>query len=104
MQPPSIQIDFHFYGTLTREDDWWISHCPPLDVASQGRTEKEAKANLREAVHLFVESCSERGTLFDALNELGFAPGNESSEPPAGSFPVDLSIRLLAQGNEACRA
>jgi len=29
--------------------------CPALDVASQGRTIKEALANLQEAVELFVE-------------------------------------------------
>lgn len=69
-----VQVDFHFYGTLHQESPWWIAHCPALDVASQGRTPEEARMNLREAIDLFIESCKERGTLFDALRELGFAP------------------------------
>jgi predicted RNase H-like HicB family nuclease len=31
------------------------SHCPELDVASQGDTEEEARDNLREALELFLE-------------------------------------------------
>jgi predicted RNase H-like HicB family nuclease len=31
------------------------SHCPELDIASQGDTEAEARANLREALELFLE-------------------------------------------------
>lgn len=31
------------------------SLCPELDIASQGDTEEEARANLREALELFLE-------------------------------------------------
>lgn len=54
-----------------REGDVYVSHWPTLDVYSQGDTEREAAANLAEAVHLFIESCIERGTLKDVLAELG---------------------------------
>jgi len=40
---------------LTREDGGFVALCPELDVASQGATVEEAKANLREAVELFLE-------------------------------------------------
>lgn len=43
---------------VQREDDGWVSLCPELDVASQGDTIEEAKANLREAVRLFLETAS----------------------------------------------
>lgn len=43
---------------LQKEDDGWVALCPELDVASQGDTIEEAKANLREAVELFLESAS----------------------------------------------
>ncbi len=35
------------------------SHCPELDVASQGDTEEEARDNLREALELFLENVDE---------------------------------------------
>lgn len=43
---------------IEREDDGYVSHCPELDVASQGRTIEEARNNLREALELFFESAS----------------------------------------------
>lgn len=36
------------------------SLCPELDVASQGDTEDEARANLKEALELFLENADER--------------------------------------------
>jgi predicted RNase H-like HicB family nuclease len=44
---------------LTREDGGFVALCPEVDVASQGATVEEAKANLKEAVELFFECASE---------------------------------------------
>jgi predicted RNase H-like HicB family nuclease len=44
---------------LTREDGGFVALCPEVDVASQGSTVEEAKANLQEAVELFFECASE---------------------------------------------
>ncbi|BAY81336.1 hypothetical protein NIES267_08120 [Calothrix parasitica NIES-267] len=43
---------------IEREDDWYISLCPELDIASQGKTIEEARDNLVEAVELFLETAS----------------------------------------------
>lgn len=40
------------------EDDGFVSLCPELDVASQGRTIDEARENLIEAVELLLETAS----------------------------------------------
>ncbi len=47
-----------FTAILSREDDGFVAICPELDVASQGDTIEDARANLREAVELFLESAS----------------------------------------------
>jgi predicted RNase H-like HicB family nuclease len=47
------------FGILTREDDGFVTLCPEVDVASQGGTVEEAKANLKEAVELFVGCASQ---------------------------------------------
>ena len=44
---------------MTREDDGFVAICPEVDVASQGATVEEAKANLKEAVELFFECAPE---------------------------------------------
>ena len=38
---------------IEREEDWYVSLCPELDIASQGKTIEEARDNLAEAVELF---------------------------------------------------
>ena len=43
-------------ATIWREDDGYVSLCPELDIASQGNTVEEARANLQEAVDLFFEA------------------------------------------------
>ena len=44
--------------SIWREDDWYVSECKDLEIASQGRTLKEAQDNLQEAIRLFLEAAS----------------------------------------------
>jgi predicted RNase H-like HicB family nuclease len=41
-----------FTASLCQEGEWYIAQCTQVDVASQGSTEEEALANLREALEL----------------------------------------------------
>jgi predicted RNase H-like HicB family nuclease len=43
---------------IQREGDGFVALCPELDVASQGTTVEEVRANLNEAVLLFLETAS----------------------------------------------
>ena len=43
---------------IEREDDGFVALCPELDIASQGSTVEEARANLVEALTLFFETAS----------------------------------------------
>jgi predicted RNase H-like HicB family nuclease len=45
-----------FTGIIEREEDGYFSLCPELDIASQGSTVEEARANLIEAIELFFET------------------------------------------------
>ncbi|HYG64382.1 MAG TPA: hypothetical protein VEL74_17525 [Thermoanaerobaculia bacterium] len=87
-----------------------MAGCPALDLFSQGQSEEEAKRSLEEAIGLWVEDCLERGTLDQALRELGFdrvhpgttvSPGDkpipagavsEDAVPAPATFPVHISI------------
>ncbi len=44
---------------ITPEAGGFVSHCPELDIASQGETAEDARDNLREALELFFECASE---------------------------------------------
>ena len=41
------------------ESEWLVAECPEIGTASQGKTEDEALANLREATELYLESFPE---------------------------------------------
>lgn len=57
----------------------FIAHCSALDVYSQGDTQEEAFEHLKEALDLFIESCTERGVLREVLEDAGI--WQESSIP-----------------------
>ena len=44
-----------FAATVWREGKWYVSQCLEVDVASQGKSEAEALANLKEALELHFE-------------------------------------------------
>jgi len=43
-------------AVIEREDDGYVALCPELDIASQGSSIEEARANLIEALTLFFET------------------------------------------------
>jgi predicted RNase H-like HicB family nuclease len=45
-------------AVIEREGDGYVALCPEVDVASQGDTIEQARANLQEALELFFESAS----------------------------------------------
>jgi predicted RNase H-like HicB family nuclease len=47
-----------FMAIIECEDAGYVALCPELDVASQGDTIEEARANLQEALELFLETAS----------------------------------------------
>jgi predicted RNase H-like HicB family nuclease len=51
----SSKLIQQFTAIIERENDGYVALCPELDIASQGTTVEEAKANLTEAVELFFE-------------------------------------------------
>ena len=48
----------HLTAIVEREADGYVALCPEVDVASQGDTVAEARANLAEALTLFFETAS----------------------------------------------
>ena len=44
-----------FTASVSREGNWFVAQCVEVDVASQGESEEQALANLREALELYFE-------------------------------------------------
>jgi predicted RNase H-like HicB family nuclease len=50
-----MEETYKFSAVIHKEEKWYVSWCPELDVASQGETIEEAIDNLKEAVELYLE-------------------------------------------------
>ena len=50
-----MKVSKKLSAIIHKEGKWYVSLCPELDVASQGRTIEEAVKNLQEAVELYLE-------------------------------------------------
>lgn len=45
----------HFTASVSQEDDMFVAQCLEVDIASQGESEDDALANLKEALELYFE-------------------------------------------------
>ena len=100
-----MDATYRLLGVTHRKGDWYFACCPPLDITTQGRTEAEARENLKEAAELFIISCVERGTLDQALKELGFIKVGSNKEPmPPNAFPMEIQVPMRFQKNVPCHA
>jgi predicted RNase H-like HicB family nuclease len=49
-------MTYRFSALITQEDEWYVARCPELGVTSQGKDVESARANLREAIELYLET------------------------------------------------
>lgn len=93
--PEIAAVVLRLSAFVHRETDLWVAGCPSLDVFSQGDSEKDAKANLQEAIELWIDSCLERNKLGEALRELGWY------RIPPGTLPEGHDVMgIMEQGEE----
>ena len=92
-----LRVEFTVPAEVREEGAYYVSACPSLNVCSQGATEEAALVNLAEALHLFMESCFERGTLEEVLKDCGFRPDSSDLEPAEGQRMVRVPLPLVAQ-------
>ena len=45
-----MNVEIPFPIILTKENKWFVASCPILDIATQGKTEKEVKENMAELI------------------------------------------------------
>lgn len=65
-------MNIEYTVQIWRESNQFVAHAMPLDVMSSGRTPEEARTALDEAVHLFLVTAADMGTLDEILDEAGY--------------------------------
>ena len=64
--------DIEYTVQIWKEGSQFVAHAMPLDVMSSGKTPEEARKALDEAVHLFLITASDMGTLEEVLQDAGY--------------------------------
>ena len=67
-----VAKDIEYTVQIWKEGSQFVAHAMPLDVMSSGRTPEEAGKALDEAVHLFLVTATDIGTLNEILQEAGY--------------------------------
>lgn len=78
-----LQYQLSLPVSVLREGDSFIAYSPALDLSTVGETFEQAKARFDEAVQIFFEEISSKGTLNEVLSELGWQKQNKYFVPPA---------------------
>jgi predicted RNase H-like HicB family nuclease len=65
-------MNIEYTVQIWKEGDQFVAHAMPLDVMSSGKTPEEARKALDEAVHLFLVTATDIGTLNEILQETGY--------------------------------
>lgn len=58
---------------LGKEDEYFVTYCPALELSSYGITEEEARKNFDAELEIFLEETERRGTLEKILLKLGWS-------------------------------
>jgi predicted RNase H-like HicB family nuclease len=64
--------DIEYTVQIWREGNQFVAHAMPLDVMSSGKTPEEARKALDEAVHLFLVTADDMGTLDEVLQNQAY--------------------------------
>jgi predicted RNase H-like HicB family nuclease len=65
-------LNIEFSAQIWKDGNQYIAHAMPLDVISAGPTPEEVRKALDEAVHLFLVTAADMGTLEEILQESGY--------------------------------
>ena len=58
---------------IKKEDDYFVSYCPALNLSSYGKTPQEARENFETEIKIFIEETINRGTLEKYLLQQGWS-------------------------------
>ena len=86
-------IRAQYIPKITKSRGWYIASCQDIDVHSQGTTEREARANLKDVVWLFIQSCVSRGVFREAMKLHKFDE-RPYPTPSTGEKPVTVEVPI----------
>jgi predicted RNase H-like HicB family nuclease len=82
---------------IVKEGKWFVASCPLLDIATQGKTEKEVKENITELISEYLNDPDTTKPSLDDLMSVSLA--NIPVKLPEGVLHHKASTAASAKGN-----
>ena len=90
----SIQVPLPIL--VTKENKWFIASCPILDIATQGKTEKEVKENMADLINDYLNDPDTQKPSIEDL--MSFSLINIAVKVPQGVIHRKTSTTITAKG------
>jgi predicted RNase H-like HicB family nuclease len=78
-----------------QEEHLFVAYCPSLDMSAYGESIEEAKNNFDEITRLYIDQCSQNGTLKQDLLQHGWVMSGHNSINLPEQIDMDISAGLL---------
>lgn len=82
---------------ITKENKWFVAACPILNIATQGKTEREAKENMADLINEYLRDPDTQKPSLEDLLSLSLA--NIPVSVPEGVLHRKTSTTTAAQDN-----
>ena len=90
-------LDISLPVTILKENDTFVAYSPALDISTSAKTFEKVRERFDEVVGIFFEETISRGTLPEALSNLGWEKSSVGWKPPIlvsqGSTSFQVALR-----------
>jgi predicted RNase H-like HicB family nuclease len=80
---------------ITKEGKWFVASCPALDIATQGKTEKEVEENMAELINEYLSDTDTAKPSLDDLMSLSLTNIREVRSSKHTTFKKKVGQRVL---------
>lgn len=91
-----MKLEIELPVSFLKEGKKYIAYTPALDLSTSGKSYKETKKRFEEIVNIFFEELIKKGTLEDALSDLGWRRIQSKWNPPVIISQEFQTIRVPA--------
>ncbi len=87
-------FNFKLPINIIKQGKSYVAFCPVLDLSTAGKSSKDAKHKIIEAINIFLEEIVEAGTVNEILPELGWKKVQHNWNPPKIISSLSLGIKI----------
>lgn len=77
-----VNLSFKLPVSIFKEGKYFVAYTPALDLSTSANTYEEVKKRFSEAVNIFFEHTTKKGTLDEILKDLGWRKIKKQWTPP----------------------